>query len=139
MPDVFTKAKRSQVMARIRSSGNRDTELRMIALFREHRITGWRRNWRLFGRPDFVFPRRRLAVFVDGCFWHCCPRHSTIPMGNRTFWEAKLAANRARDRRVNRTLRTMGWRVLRIWEHDLAGRDGRCIGRLTRTLCCSTR
>lgn len=131
--DVFAPTKRSQVMARIRSSGNRDTELRMIALFREHRITGWRRSWPVFGRPDFVFPTHRLAVFVDGCFWHCCPRHSTIPTGNRTFWEAKLAANRARDRRVNRTLRKMGWRVLRIWEHDLTRRDGRWVGRITKT------
>ena len=70
MADVFTRTKRSDVMSRIRSRGNRDTELRMIQLFREHQITGWRRNTRVFGRPDFVFPRPKIAVFVDGCFWH---------------------------------------------------------------------
>jgi DNA mismatch endonuclease (patch repair protein) len=57
-------------MSRIRSRANRDTELRMIALFRERGITGWRRNGRVFGKPDFVFPSDRIAVFVDGCFWH---------------------------------------------------------------------
>jgi len=122
MPDNFTKAKRSAVMALIRSSGNKDTELRMIALFRAHGIAGWRRNARVFGRPDFVFPRLRVAVFVDGCFWHACPKHGTMPAGNRAFWKAKLARNSERDRTVTGALRTAGWTVLRIWEHDLAAK-----------------
>ena len=71
-------------------------------------------------RPDFVFPKLRLAVFVDGCFWHGCPRHGNQPANHRAFWRRKLAANVARDRRVNRALRAAGWRVLRIWEHELA-------------------
>jgi DNA mismatch endonuclease, patch repair protein len=70
MPDVFSRTKRSQVMSRIRASGNRDTELRMVELFRRGGISGWRRNARVFGKPDFVFPRDKIAVFVDGCFWH---------------------------------------------------------------------
>src|SRR5436190_20991772 len=74
MPDVFTRTKRSEVMSRIRAHGNRDTELRLIALFRRYGITGWRRNARVFGKPDFVFPKQRVAVFVDGCFWHRHPR-----------------------------------------------------------------
>jgi DNA mismatch endonuclease (patch repair protein) len=68
MPDIFTPAKRSAVMALIRLRGNRATELRLIALMREHGITGWRRNAKVFGKPDFVFRRERVAVFVDGCF-----------------------------------------------------------------------
>ena len=68
MPDIFSKAKRSAVMAAIRSSGNAATELRMIALLRAHGLTGWRRKGRVFGQPDFVFRRERLALFVDGCF-----------------------------------------------------------------------
>ena len=71
-------------------------------------------------RPDFVFPRLRLALFVDGCFWHGCPHHGTKPRGNAAFWRKKFAANRARDLRVTRMLRRHGWRVLRIWEHELA-------------------
>ncbi len=120
MPDIFTKAKRSEVMSRIRSHGNRGTELRLIALMRADGITGWRRNAPLFGKPDFVFRSARLAVFVDGCFWHACPRHATMPRNNRAFWEAKLTRNAARDREVTRTLRKAGWRVLRVWECALS-------------------
>ena len=116
MADIFTKAKRSEVMSRIRSRGNRGTELRLIALMRAHGITGWRRNAALFGKPDFVFRAARLAVFVDGCFWHGCPRHATMPRSNRAFWKAKLTRNAARDREVTRALRKAGWRVLRVWE-----------------------
>jgi DNA mismatch endonuclease (patch repair protein) len=69
---------------------------------------------------DFTFRRERVALFVDGCFWHGCPKHGTMPAGNRAFWKAKLARNTARDRTVTRALRQAGWTVLRIWEHDLA-------------------
>ena len=135
MPDVFTKAKRSAVMARIRSRGNKATELRMIALFRAEGITGWRRNARVFGKPDFVFRRERVAVFVDGCFWHGCPRHATLPASNRAFWKAKFARNAARDREVTRTLRKAGWRVLRVWECALAKkRSARTAARIARAL-----
>jgi DNA mismatch endonuclease, patch repair protein len=122
MPDVFTPEKRSAVMSRIRGSGNRDTELRMIALFRLHRISGWRRGQVLFGRPDFVFRRERVVVFVDGCFWHGCPKpkHAPLPKNRAEWWAAKLDRNKNRDRVVTRTLRAKGWRVIRIWECDLA-------------------
>lgn len=122
MPDVFTKAKRSAVMARIRGSGNKDTELRMMALFRAHHISGWRRNARIFGKPDFVFPRERAVVFVDGCFWNGCPKpkHAPLPKNRAEWWAAKLQRNRQRDLLVTRTLRKAGWRVVRVWECDLA-------------------
>ncbi len=121
MSDIFTKKKRSEVMSRIRGSGNKDTELRLIEVFREFHITGWRRRRPLFGKPDFVFPKHRLAVFVDGCFWHRCPKpgHSNLPKNNAEFWAAKLSRNVARDKLVSRTLRKAGWRVTRIWECDL--------------------
>ena len=123
MPDIFTKAKRSEVMSRIRSRGNKDTELALIQVFRAQGITGWRRHQAVFGKPDFVFPKLRLALFVDGCFWHACPLHTTKPRNNAAFWRKKFAANQTRDRLVTRTLRARGWRVLRIWEHELARRD----------------
>jgi len=135
MPDIFTKAKRSAVMSAIRSRGNRATELRMVALFRAHGITGWRRGVALIGKPDFVFRRERVAVFVDGCFWHACPVHGTRPAGNRAFWKAKLDRNAERDRAVTRALRKAGWTVLRVWEHALARRcEGRLLARLRRAL-----
>ncbi len=119
MTDVFTKAKRSEVMSRIRGRGNKETEVALAKSLRRHHITGWRRGLPIYGKPDFVFPRSRLAVFVDGCLWHCCPKHSTQPANNRAFWRKKLQANRRRDRLVNWTLRAQDWKVLRIWEHEL--------------------
>lgn len=134
MPDVFTKAKRSAVMSQIRGRGNKDTELAMMKLLRQHRITCWRRHQKVFGKPDFIFRRVRLALFVDGCFWHGCPKHCKIPAGNRPFWKKKFAANNARDRRVNRMLRKLGWLVVRIWEHDLSKRGDACARRIARSL-----
>jgi DNA mismatch endonuclease (patch repair protein) len=121
MPDVFTKAKRSEVMSRIRGRGNKETELALARFFRHHHIKDWRRNQAVFGKPDFVFRKARLAVFVDGCFWHACPWHGTKPKNNRAFWRRKLASNTRRARLVGRTLRKAGWHVLRIWEHELNG------------------
>lgn len=120
MADVFTKAKRSAVMSRIRGRGNKDTEIALARLLRQNKITGWRRHLPIFGRPDFAFPKQKLAVFVDGCFWHGCPRCYCRPKSNRKYWDAKIARNRERDRKVSRELRRLGWRVIRIWEHDLA-------------------
>ncbi len=135
MSDIFTKAKRSQVMSCIRSRGNKDTELALVKIFRQNQITGWRRNQKIFGKPDFVFPKLKLAVFVDGCFWHGCPKHGTQPKGNRAFWKNKFARNIARDRLVNRTLRSANWRVLRIWQHELSRRnESRLLRRLHRAL-----
>jgi len=119
MADVFTRAERSQIMAAVRSSGNKGTELKLISILRAGGITGWRRKQTLFGKPDFVFRRQRLAVFVDGCFWHGCPRHLRMPAGNARYWRNKISRNRARDLATNRRLRASGWRVLRIWEHAL--------------------
>jgi DNA mismatch endonuclease (patch repair protein) len=123
MADIFSIAKRSKVMAKIRGRGNRSTELRFLALLKAHKIKGWRRHMTVAGRPDFAFPQLRLAIFVDGCFWHGCSRHCVFPKSNRVFWRTKIQRNRIRDRLVARTLRTRRWRVFRVWEHELR-RDG---------------
>ena len=134
MPDVFTNEKRSEVMSRIRGHGNKDTELALAKLLRIHGITGWRRRQQYFGKPDFTFRRERLVVFVDGCFWHGCPKHSNMPVNNRPFWEKKLSANILRDRLVTKTLRKQGWRVLRIWEHDLSKNPDSCVRKIKALL-----
>jgi len=162
MADVFSIRKRSEVMSRIRSRGNKDTELALARLLRAHKISGWRRQVEIRGRavaavcdrrktsgahraplqrpafrvrPDFVFAKLKVAVFVDGCFWHGCPRHCSQPANNRAFWREKLAANRTRDRKVNRALRAAGWRVVRIWEHALARkREARLVAKLRKAL-----
>src|SRR5688572_24698486 len=109
--DVFTPAKRSAVMSRIRGKGNKATELKLIEIFRECGITGWRRCSKIFGKPDFVFLKQKVAVFVDGCFWHCCPEagHSSLPKNNAEFWAAKLMRNVERDKLVNHILGDLGW------------------------------
>jgi DNA mismatch endonuclease, patch repair protein len=106
-------------MAAIRSIGNKDTELRLAAIFRATGITGWRRRQPLLGRPDFVFRRARLVVFVDGCFWHGCPKHGRQPTSNRGYWIPKLRRNQERDLAVKRALSKRGWTVIRLWEHEL--------------------
>ena len=116
MSDVFTISKRSEVMSQIRGSGNRSTEMALIKIFRDNKITGWRRNYPLFGKPDFTFPGEKLVVFVDGCFWHGCPRHGNTPKKNRDFWVNKIGGNKKRDLRVSRRLRSDGWSVCRVWE-----------------------
>lgn len=136
MSDVFSKTKRSEVMSLIRSSGNKATELRLIEIFREFGITGWRRNRPLLGRPDFTFRRERIVVFVDGCFWHGCPKCYTRPKSNQKFWDAKVANNRKRDRLVSRELSREGWTVIRIWQHQLDS-SARVAGRVSRALSVS--
>lgn len=131
MADIFSNRKRSDIMSRVRGRGNKATEVAMLALLRRHHITGWRRHTRVFGNPDFVFRKHRLAVFVDGCFWHGCPKHGTQPASNVSFWRAKLTRNRARDRLVGRWLKRLGWNVLRIWQHELTRKnEQRLVGRI---------
>lgn len=138
MADVFTKAKRSEVMSRIRASGNKGTELALIILLRCHQITGWRRNQFVFGKPDFVFLKQRVAVFVDGCFWHGCPRCYRQPKSNLKFWKQKISRNRKRDLVVNKELRRKGWRVVRIWEHDIAKHSSQSIRKIKAALSTDT-
>jgi DNA mismatch endonuclease, patch repair protein len=135
MADVFSPKKRSQIMARVRGRGNKSTELTFVQLLRGSGIQGWRRHKNVFGRPDFIFPKLKLAVFIDGCFWHGCPAHASSPMTNSVFWKRKLEANRKRDKTVTRTLRNRGWRVMRIWQHSLLKKNQRaCLMRLSKVL-----
>lgn len=122
-------------MSRIRSTGNATTELRLLNLMRRHGIGGWRRNFPLIGKPDFVFPNVRVVVFVDGCFWHGhdCGRN-LVPRRNAEAWIAKIAANRTRDKRVARELRKHGWGVVRVWECALRKAPRAVVGRLVRRL-----
>ena len=138
MADRHTREQRSRNMASIRKFGNQSTELRLLKLFRQYGIKGWRRHLKLPGRPDFTFRRERVVVFVDGCFWHCCPRCKWRPTSNIDYWEAKLARNRAKDREANRALRRNDWTVVRIWEHALK-EPVRAINRLRRVLAFAKR
>ena len=122
-------------MSRIRSAGNVTTELKLLRLFRKAGVRGWRRNCRLPGKPDFAFPKSKVVVFVDGCFWHGhgCGRNLT-PTRNATAWRAKIDGNQQRDRRVSRELRRLGWRVVRIWECSLTKRPDTSLRRVRKLL-----
>ena len=135
MADVFSKWKRSQIMASVCSTGNRLTEGYLAAILRRHRITGWRRHLSMLGKPDFTFRKERVVIFVDGCFWHGCPRHLRLPSSNRSYWRKKIDRNRVRDRSVTRALGRAGWRVLRFWEHELRD-EHTVLKHLARALGC---
>jgi DNA mismatch endonuclease (patch repair protein) len=121
--DIWSKSKRSEVMSRIRGKGNEKTEVRLARLMRAGGLRGWRRHLRIPGKPDFSFRKQKVAVFVDGCFWHGCPRCYRLPKQNRAFWKAKIEGNRRRDRSVNGRLRRLGWKVMRIKECQLKHAD----------------
>ena len=128
-------AKRSQIMSAVRSYGNKATEGVFVKLMRQHGITGWSRRIDLVGKPDFVFKTQRVALFVDGCFWHGCPKHCRMPKSNQSYWFPKIRGNRRRDQILSRTLRRMGWHVLRVWEHELSSKNQvRLMERIRRAL-----
>jgi len=123
MVDMFEPRERSRIMGRIRSNGNYSTELRFVRIMRKYKIAGWRRRHKLPGHPDFVFVKRKVAVFIDGDFWHGNPRKFRLPKSNCAYWEKKILGNRKRDRAVTRSLKKMGWHVLRVWESSLADEE----------------
>ena len=117
--DKITQEKRSANMSRIRSTGS-TVELALRRALRSAGIRGYRVNpTTVVGRPDVVFTRWRVAVFVDGCFWHACPACFVPPSSNTDYWDAKIARNRARDSAVTAQLENAGWRVVRLWEHEV--------------------
>jgi len=113
--DRVTPQVRSKIMAAVKTR-NSTTELRMAAVLRAHSARGYRKHWKVTGTPDFAWPRLKLALFVDGCFWHGCPYCKRYSHSNRGYWQEKIVNNRDRDRRVTRILRKQGWTVLRVWE-----------------------
>jgi len=119
MTDTFSKQERSEIMRAVKSKGNKSTEVKLVQIFKERGIKGWRRNYKIFGKPDFVFPKFRIAVFVDGCFWHGHNCRNTKPSSNTEYWQKKIRRNIARDGEVTEHLTQKGWQVIRIWECEL--------------------
>ncbi len=112
-------SQRSSLMSRIRSKNNKTTEWRVRSLLMHNRLKGWKMHvkW-LPGCPDFVFEKEKVAIFIDGCFWHGCPLCYKKPKTSIEYWEQKLIANKNRDDKVNKLLEINGWFVLRFWEHE---------------------
>jgi DNA mismatch endonuclease (patch repair protein) len=122
-------------MSKIRSRGNRSTEKRLRACFISRGIKGWSVQAEdVLGKPDFIFPSVRLAIFVDGCFWHGCPRCARPPHSNKKYWREKVARNRIRDKQVSGSLRHAGWHVMRMWEHEVQRSSELIVGRVLHAL-----
>jgi len=126
---------RSENMRAIRSRGNKTTEVRIRTMFVRRALTGWKLHpIDVFGRPDFIFLKEGLCVFVDGCFWHGCPKCGHIPKTNAGYWRKKILRNRKRDALVRRKLRATGFSVLRVWECELRRSAPACLARILRSL-----
>ncbi|WP_347490435.1 very short patch repair endonuclease [Desulfoscipio sp. XC116] len=119
MPDIFDKQKRSDIMKKVRSKGNKSTELKLIEMLRAMQITGWNRNYPVKGHPDFVFLSKRIAIFVDGCFWHGHDCRNTSPKQNEDYWNRKRERNIIHDKEITELFSGRGWTVIRIWECEL--------------------
>jgi len=115
MTDVLTKKQRSYCMSRIRASKTKpELKLRKIM-----KIMGFSYQPKIYGRPDFANKGEKIAVFIDGCFWHKCPIHYKSPKQNKTFWKRKIDLNVKRDIKTNKNLKKAGWKVIRIPEHNI--------------------
>lgn len=119
MGDVFSKEDRSAIMRSVKSKNTKSTELTMIKLFKENHITGWRHNYNVKGHPDFVFLNKKVAIFVDGCFWYGHDCRNTRPSENSEYWAKKRERNVRHDKEINVLFEKRGWTVLRIWECEL--------------------
>lgn len=119
MADTFSTKQRSEIMKAVKSKGNKSTEIKLIEIFKLHHITGWRRNSNLVGHPDFIFPKNRIAVFADGCFWHGHNCRNVTPSENAEYWQNKIKRNKARDKAITKELTAKGWKVVRIWECEI--------------------
>lgn len=134
MTDVLTKQQRSYCMSRIRGKDTQP-ELLLRKAISSAGIRGYRLHYKLPGRPDFVFPKRKIAVFIDGCFWHKCPKCLIeIPATSKGYWRKKIEGNVKRDKVVNAELRKKGWKVLRIWEHEVRKSLNKCYLRIYKEL-----
>lgn len=127
--------KRSKTMSAIKGQGNRTTEARLRFAFVGAGLSGWQVHPAgVEGHPDFLFREAKLAIFVDGCFWHGCPKCGHYPANNQAYWREKIEVNRRRDRRVSTHLRQQGYEVIRIWEHELRGSTTRSLQKVTSAL-----
>jgi DNA mismatch endonuclease (patch repair protein) len=119
-------------MRSIKSRGNRSTELRARGILVKSGLRGWQLHPAgMIGKPDFLFAAANIVLFIDGCYWHGCPTCSHARRTNRRYWNAKITGNQVRDRSNNRALRRAGYRVIRVWEHELLeGCDAKWLVRL---------
>lgn len=135
MVDHVSIEKRSQIMAAVHNKGNYSTEKKLSELLVKNGILGWVQNANnIIGKPDFVFEKEKLIIFADGCFWHGCKKHKSLPRSNLEFWRHKICNNVSRDNRIRRKLRRHGWHVLQIWEHDIKNNEEKVVRKINRKI-----
>ncbi len=133
--DTVSVKRRSEIMSRVRSRGNRSTEGRFCAALSSLRVRGWTKYPNVAGKPDLSFNHEKVAVFLDGCFWHGCPKCKRgLPKSRRHYWKPKIEGNVIRDRVVTNHLRHHGWSVIRFWEHEITESPAGCVKVLTARL-----
>lgn len=119
MADIVSQETRSKIMSKVQSKGTKLEKL-LRDVFVEHGWTFFEEQAQdIVGHPDFVYRERKVAIFVDSCFWHGCPRHLRMPASNVDYWSKKIERNKKRDTAVRRQIRQEGWYVVAIWEHEL--------------------
>ena len=133
MPDKFDKKTRSAIMSNIRHK-NTSLEVNFRKLLREKGLRGYRIHCKLPGKPDVVFTKKKLAIFIDGCFWHKCPKCYAPPKSNKRYWLPKIEKNAERDKKNARKLRRNGFKVIRIWEHEALRNPERPIRKIIKYL-----
>lgn len=133
MTDNLTKKQRRKNMQNIRSK-NTSIENTLSAELKKLKLKFERNDVSIPGKPDFVFKRKRVLVFADSCFWHVCPYHFNIPKSNKKYWVSKLRRNKERDKEVNKFLREEGWKVIRIWEHQIKTNPEKAVNKITSVL-----
>ena len=133
MVDVHSRKQRSYNMSRIKS---RDTgpEIKLRKLLFSEGLRGYRISAKLPGKPDIIFRKYKLAIFIDGCFWHKCPKCFIGPETHKKFWQDKIKNNVERDNKINRILKKDGWTVVRFWEHDIRKRPDKCVNKIIYTI-----
>ena len=134
MADKISKKERSDVMRKIKASDTAPEIILRKSLWNEGKI-GYRINVKsLPGKPDVVYTKKKVAIFVDGCFWHGCPICYRRPKSNRKYWDKKLKNNMARDVLHTEELQAMGWKVIRFWEHEVRENVHLCVRRISSEL-----
>jgi len=130
MPDTVSKQKRSEIMSKIKS---KDSKIEV-----DFRKAIWRAGFRYrknpkgyFGKPDLVLKRYKTVIFVDSCFWHGCKRHCRLPATNKKYWIDKIERNKKRSKEVHRYYRKIGWKIIRVWEHEIEKNLDKAINRIT--------
>ena len=131
MTDIFSKKKRSEIMGKVK---NKDSKIET-----DFRKALWKKGFRYrknvtnyFGKPDLVLKKHKTVIFIDSCFWHGCKKHRPLPTTNRKFWKNKINRNKERDREVSKYYRKLGWKIIRVWEHEIKNNLNRAVKKLKK-------